>query len=83
MSMAANKFAGIRAAHVESTYTARMSKEHNDANVLCIGERVTAATYALEMVHAWLNAEFGGAGADEAAKGRHRRRIKKIHSKES
>lgn len=82
ISIAANKVHGIRAAHVESSYTAQLAAEHNKANVLCIGERVTAAPYALAMVEAWLNAEFGGKGADDAAKGRHERRIQKIHALE-
>src|SRR3989338_6614769 len=63
MSIAANKIPGVRAAHVESIFTARMAGEHNEANVLCLGERVTAAAHALEMVNAWLTADFGGAGA--------------------
>ena len=82
MSIAANKFDGIRAAHVESSFTARLAAEHNAANVLCIGERVTAAPYALEMVEAWLGAQFGGAGADDGAKARHQRRIDKISALE-
>jgi ribose 5-phosphate isomerase B len=58
MSIAANKIHGIRAAHVESVFTAQMAREHNNANVLCIGERVTGTTNALMMARAWLNAEF-------------------------
>lgn len=82
MSIAANKMQGIRAAHVESTYTAQLAAEHNQANVLCLGERITAAPYALAMVEAWLNAEFGGKGADAGVKSRHERRIQKIHGLE-
>ena len=70
MSIAANKIAGIRAAHVESSYTASLAAEHNNANVLCVGERITAAPYALVMVQSWLNTKFGG--------DRHQRRIDKI-----
>lgn len=81
MSLAANKFKGIRAAHVESIFTARMAKEHNNANVLCLGERVTGSENALLMVKAWLQANFGGDG-DEGVKSRHERRIGKIHAAE-
>ncbi len=69
MSIAANKIHGIRAAHVESIFTARMSGEHNSANVLCLGERVTGTTHALEMARAWLNAKF---------ENRHQKRVDKI-----
>ena len=82
MSIAANKIPGIRAAHVESIFTARMAKEHNNANILCLGERVTAAAHSLEMVNAWLSASFGGEPADEAVTARHQRRIDKIKSLE-
>lgn len=78
MSYAANRFKGIRAAHVESSFTAKMAAEHNRANVLCLGARVTAPHYCIEIIETWLNAEFGGPGADDAAKGRHERRIEKI-----
>lgn len=67
MSMAANRFKGIRAALCHEQFTARMSREHNDANVLCLGARVIGAGLALEMVRTWLNTDFGG--------GRHLRRI--------
>ena len=67
MSMAANKKAGIRAALCSDHYTACMSREHNDANVLCLGERVTGPGVAGEIVKVWLNTSFGG--------GRHLRRI--------
>ncbi len=69
MSIAANKIPGIRAAHAESVFTAQMSAEHNAANVLCIGERVTGTANALAMVRAWLNAKF---------ESRHQQRIDKI-----
>lgn len=67
MSMAANKHPTIRAALCSEQYTARMSREHNDANILCIGERVTGAGVAEEIVRTWLKTSFGG--------GRHQRRI--------
>ena len=67
MSMAANKHKGIRAALCSEQYTACMSREHNDANVLCLGERVTGPGVAEEIVRTWLSTPFGG--------GRHQRRI--------
>ena len=70
MSMAANKVKGIRAAHVTDTFSARMTKEHNDANVICMGERITGVEIAVEMVEAYLKAEFQG--------GRHAIRVGKI-----
>lgn len=73
MSIAANKMHGIRAAHVESSYTAQLAGEHNNANVLCIGERVTGQGHALAMVRAWLNAKF---------ESRHQKRIDKISALE-
>ncbi len=70
MSMAGNKIDGIRAAHVTDTFSAKMTKEHNNANVICLGERITGAGLALEIVEAYLSAEFQG--------GRHETRVKKI-----
>lgn len=70
MSMAANKFRGIRAACVSDVYSAKMSREHNDANVLCIGARVIGSGLANEIVNAWLTTEFGA--------GRHVNRVNKI-----
>lgn len=70
MSIAANKIPGIRAALVHDVYSARMSKEHNDANVLVIGGRVTGKALARELVRAWLESKFEG--------GRHRKRLDKI-----
>ncbi|NOX25166.1 MAG: ribose 5-phosphate isomerase B [Deltaproteobacteria bacterium] len=67
MSMAANRHAGIRAALCHESFTARLSREHNDANVLCLGARVIGAGVALEIVRAWLTTDFAG--------GRHLRRI--------
>lgn len=67
MSMVANRFAGIRAALCHELFTARMSREHNDANVLCLGARVVGPGLALEIVKTWLRTEFTG--------GRHLRRI--------
>jgi len=67
MSMAANRFEGIRAALGNELFTARMSREHNDANVLCLGARVIGPGLAGEIVRAWVSTEFAG--------GRHQRRI--------
>jgi len=73
MSIAANKLPGIRAAHSESIFTAQMAAEHNAANVLCIGERVTGSAVALAMARAWLNAKF---------EARHQKRVDKINALE-
>ena len=70
MSIAANKIKGIRAAHVTDTYSAKMAKQHNDAQIICIGERVTGPDLALELVDAYLAQEHLG--------GRHTRRVEKI-----
>lgn len=67
MSMTANKRNGIRAAVCTNEYMARLTRLHNDANVLCMGERVVGAGLALDMVEAFLSTEFEG--------GRHQRRI--------
>ena len=70
MSIAANKIRGIRAAHVTDTYSAKMSKEHNNAHIICLGERITGLDLGLEIVKAYLSAEFQG--------GRHEKRVEKI-----
>jgi len=72
MAMTANRFAGVRAAVVSDTFSARMSREHNDANVLCLGARVVGPGLAHEIVDAWLNARFEG--------GRHERRVARIEA---
>ncbi len=61
MSMAANRHPGIRAALVYDVTSARLSRQHNDAQVLCLGERLTGETVALEAVHAFLQTDFQGA----------------------
>jgi len=68
--MTANKVHGIRAARCTDEYSARMSRRHNDANVLCLGQRVTGVGLALSIVDAWLSESFEG--------GRHARRVAKI-----
>jgi ribose 5-phosphate isomerase B len=68
--MAANKVHGIRAALCNDLYTARMAREHNDANVLALGGRIVAFAMADEIVALWLRTPFEG--------GRHQRRIDQI-----
>jgi ribose 5-phosphate isomerase B len=72
MSMAANRFRGIRAALCTSEYQARMSRAHNDANILIIGGRITGVEMALSILRTWLETSFEG--------GRHQRRIDRIES---
>ena len=62
MSMAANKHAGIRAACCSDTFSARLTREHNDANVLCFGTRVVGAGLALDLVDAFISAEYANGG---------------------
>lgn len=71
ISMAANKFNGIRAALCGDVFSAKMAKEHNNANIICLGGRVTGRELANMIVDTYLDAEFQG--------GRHAERIKKIH----
>lgn len=70
MSIAANKIKGIRAAHLTDVYSAKMTKMHNNANVICLGGRVTGEELAFMIVDMWLETEFAG--------GRHQKRIDKI-----
>jgi len=58
--IAANKVDGVRAALCHDLYLARLSREHNDANVLAMGGRVVASAYAREIVRVWLNTAFEG-----------------------
>ncbi|MBQ9161850.1 MAG: ribose 5-phosphate isomerase B [Clostridia bacterium] len=60
MSIAANKHSGIRAAACENTFSARMTRMHNDANVLCLGERVVGAGLACDMVDLFTDTDFEG-----------------------
>lgn len=76
ISIAANKIKGIRCALCNDVYSAKMSREHNDANVLAMGGRVTGFGLAGEIVRAWISTDFSD---DE----RHRRRIEKIAKLES
>ena len=70
ISMAANKVNGIRAACCSDYFSAKYTRLHNDANVLCMGGRVVGAGLALELVEVFLNTEFEG--------GRHQRRIDQL-----
>lgn len=72
MSIIANKHKGIRAAACESTTAARLSRQHNDANVLALGERITGWESTADIVRTFLSTSFEG--------GRHERRVKKIHT---
>lgn len=71
IAISANKVPGIRCAVVSDTFSAQMSREHNDANILALGGRVVGIGLALKIVEVWLNTEFAG--------GRHERRIQLIH----
>lgn len=70
VSIAANKVPGVRAALCHDTFSARMSRAHNDANVLAMGSRVVGAGLAREIVKAWLDGTFEG--------GRHAARVEKL-----
>ena len=75
MSLCANKVRGIRAAVCSDTFSARMTRMHNDANVLCMGARVIGAGLAVDIVDLFLNTEFEG--------GRHSARIAKVMNVEN
>lgn len=70
ISIACNKVKGIRCALCSDTYSARMSAEHNNANIIALGGRVIGKDLAVEIVSTWLNSQFLG--------GRHERRVNKI-----
>lgn len=70
VSIAANKVKGIRAALCHDTFSARASREHNDANILTLGERVIGRGLAMDIVSVWLSSQF--------AAGRHQTRVDKI-----
>jgi ribose 5-phosphate isomerase B len=70
MSIAANRVLGVRAALADRVRLARLSREHNDANVLCLGADILSATEARRIVGVWLKTEFAG--------GRHARRVRKL-----
>ena len=70
MQITANKFKGIRAVCVSDTYSAKMSREHNDSNVLCLGARVLGEGLAKDIIDIWLKTDFLGE--------RHQRRVDMI-----
>lgn len=70
IGIAANKVKGIRAALCHDTFSAHASREHNDANILTMGERIIGPGLAVDIVDVWLTTEFEG--------GRHLRRVEKI-----
>ncbi|MBU0632454.1 ribose 5-phosphate isomerase B [bacterium] len=72
MSMAANRFHGIRAALCHDAYTAQVARGHNDANILCFGERIVGKGVAESIIDSWLASSFEG--------GRHAGRVEKIES---
>ena len=67
VSIAANKVKGVRAALCHESHSAMLSRLHNNANVLCLGERITGESLALDIVDVWLKSEYEG--------GRHQKRI--------
>lgn len=75
MSIVANKFNGIRAAVVSDCFSAKATREHNNTNILCLGERVIGKGLAIKIVEEWINAEFQG--------DRHARRLNMIEEIES
>lgn len=75
ISISANKVKGVRAAACSEPFSARLSREHNDANVLALGSRIVAPEYARIIVKEWLDAKF--------LEGRHLNRIRKISRYES
>ena len=75
MSIVANKYRGIRAALCTTEFEARMARAHNDANVLCLGQRVVGPGLGRVILEAFLDTPFEG--------GRHQNRVKKIHDAEA
>ncbi|QYA32669.1 ribose 5-phosphate isomerase B [Macrococcus psychrotolerans] len=75
MSIAANKVPGIRCALVHDVFTAQVTREHNNSNILAMGQRVIGEGLMLLIVQTWLDAEFEG--------GRHQKRIDKLAALES
>lgn len=70
MSIAVNKFHGVRGALCNDTFSARLSREHNDSNILILGGRVLGKGLAMDMVNVWISTKFEG--------GRHKARLDKI-----
>ncbi|MBI5488330.1 MAG: ribose 5-phosphate isomerase B [Deltaproteobacteria bacterium] len=74
MAIAANRHRGVRAAACSDAFSARMARQHNDANVLCLGARILAPEYALELLRIFVDTPFEGA--------RHGRRVAKLEPPE-
>lgn len=72
VSIVANKVKGIRAVLARESLTAKLSRNHNDSNVLCLGERITGEALAFDIIDTWLASEYEG--------GRHQRRIDMMES---
>ena len=72
MCMTANKVKGVRAALCYDERTAKLSREHNDSNILCLGGRTTHEDTAIEIVNTWLNTKFNDVE-------RHKRRVEKMN----
>ncbi len=72
VSIVANKVKGIRAVLARESLTAKLSRNHNDSNVLCLGERITGEALAFDIVDTWLASEYEG--------GRHQKRIDMMES---
>ena len=70
MAISANRYKGIRAANVSDTFSARMTRMHNDSNILTLGERVIGSGLAKDIVDIWLNTKYDG--------GRHQKRIEML-----
>ncbi len=70
MALAANRAAAVRAVTVSESFSARMAREHSNANILCLGARVVGPGAAVEILRTWLSSEFQG--------GRHQRRVDMI-----
>ena len=70
MSISANRYKGVRASLCGDTFSARMTRLHNNSNILCLGERVIGKGLAIDIVDTWLNTSYEG--------GRHEYRIEKI-----
>lgn len=75
MSICANKVHGIRASLCHDVFSARMTRMHNDSNILCMGERVIGQGLAVDVMNAWLHTDFEG--------GRHQRRVDMISAVEN
>lgn len=72
VSMVANRYKNVRAALCRSVEEAKLSRQHNDSNVLCLGERLTESSLAMEILEAWMTTEFEG--------GRHQGRVDLFNS---